>query len=176
MSREITHGKRADDSRDHEDHLENALAEMNQQMEDLKSDLAAEKARLQRDNGRLQDLVSEINLKRTAEVDSFKSELARLEEETEEEIQTAKDQLTSMRLEVEVLMEVSHTANNMYLRLTSRTKPKLLVVYNTSNVNLLLRWMLTMICPLRRTDRLGPMRYKRNWTLNIPKSRPSNRP
>jgi len=80
VSREITHGERADDSRDHEDHLENALAEMNQQMEDLKSDLAAEKARLQRDNGRLQDLVSEINLKRTAEVDSFKSELARLQE------------------------------------------------------------------------------------------------
>ena len=94
-------------SRDHEDHLENVLGEMNQQMEDLKSDLAAERSRLQRDNGRLQDLVSEINLKRTAEVESFKSELARLEEETEEEIQAVKDQLISMKLEVEVLTEVS---------------------------------------------------------------------
>jgi archaellum component FlaC len=94
-------------SRDHEDHLENVLGEMNQQMEDLKADLAAERSRLQRDNGRLQDLVSEINLKRTAEVESFKSELARLEEETEEEIQAVKDQLISMKLEVEVLTEVS---------------------------------------------------------------------
>jgi hypothetical protein len=61
--------------------LEGALAGMNQQMDDLKSDLADERARLQRDNGRLQDLVSEINLKRTAEVESFKSELARLQED-----------------------------------------------------------------------------------------------
>jgi len=98
---------RADLSRDHEDHLENVLGEMNQQMDDLKADLAAERSRLQRDNGRLQDLVSEINLKRTVEVDSFKSELARLQEETEEETQAVKDQLISMRLEVEVLTEVS---------------------------------------------------------------------
>ena len=98
---------RADPSRDHEDHLENVLGEMNQQMDDLKADLAAERSRLQRDNGRLQDLVSEINLKRTVEVDSFRSELARLEEETEEEIQAVKDQLISMKLEVEVLTEVS---------------------------------------------------------------------
>jgi archaellum component FlaC len=94
-------------SRDHEDHLENVLGEMNQQMEDLKADLAAERSRLQRDNGRLQDLVSEINLKRTAEIESFKSELARLEEETEEEIQAVKDQLISMKLEIEAMTEVS---------------------------------------------------------------------
>lgn len=75
-------------------------------MDDLKADLAAEKSRLQRDNGRLQNLVSEINLKRTAEVDSFKSELARLEVETEEEIQAAKDQVISMKQELELAMQV----------------------------------------------------------------------
>jgi len=80
---------------------------MNQQMDDLKADLAAEKSRLQRDNGRLQNLVSEINLKRTAEVDSFKSELARLEVETEEEIQAAKDQVISMKQDLELAMQVS---------------------------------------------------------------------
>jgi vacuolar-type H+-ATPase subunit I/STV1 len=90
--------------------LEGALAEMNQQMDDLKSDLANERARLQRDNGRLQDLVSEINLKRTAEVESFKSELARLQEETEDEIQAVRDQLVSLKLEVEVLTEVSFSS------------------------------------------------------------------
>jgi chromosome segregation ATPase len=94
-------------SRDHEDHLENALAEMKQQMDDLKSDLATERNRLQHDNRRLQDLVSEINLKRTAEVDSFKSELARLEVETEEEIQAAKDEVVSMKQELTLLMQVS---------------------------------------------------------------------
>ena len=80
---------------------------MNQQVDDLKADLAAEKSRLQRDNGRLQNLVSEINLKRTAEVDSFKSELARLEVETEEEIQAAKDQVISMKQDLELAMQVS---------------------------------------------------------------------
>lgn len=80
---------------------------MNQQMDDLKADLAAEKSRLQRDNGRLQNLVSEINLKRTAEVDCFRSELARLEVETEEEIQAAKDQVISMKQDLELAMQVS---------------------------------------------------------------------
>jgi phage host-nuclease inhibitor protein Gam len=79
-------------------------------MDDLKSDLADERARLQRDNGRLQDLVSEINLKRTAEVESFKSELARLQEETEDEIQAVRDQLISLKLEVEVLTEVGYSS------------------------------------------------------------------
>lgn len=94
-------------SRDHEDHLENALAEMRQHMEDLKSDLQMERSRLQRDNRRLQDLISEINLKRTAEVDSFKAELARLEEEAEDELKQVKEDVRVMQDEHERLSAVS---------------------------------------------------------------------
>lgn len=88
-------------SRDHEDHLEDALADMRQQMEDLKFDLETERGRLQRDNRRLQDLVSEINLKRTAEVDSFRSELQRLEEDAEDEIKQFKEQVEILQDERE---------------------------------------------------------------------------
>jgi vacuolar-type H+-ATPase subunit I/STV1 len=97
-------------SRDHEDHLEDALAEMRQQMEDLKSDLEMERSRLQRDNGRLQDLVSELNLKRTAEVDSFRSELARLEEEADDEVKQLKEDMRVIRDERERLTIVRHFA------------------------------------------------------------------
>jgi polyhydroxyalkanoate synthesis regulator phasin len=95
-------------SRDHEDHLEVALADMRQQMEDLKFDLETERGRLQRDNRRLQDLVSEINLKRTAEVDSFRSELQRLEEDAEDEIKQFKEQVDSLQEERERLTAVRH--------------------------------------------------------------------
>lgn len=79
-------------------------------MEDLKSDLEMERSRLQRDNGRLQDLVSEINLKRTAEVDSFRSELARLEEEADDEVKQLKEDMRVIRDERERLTIVRRFA------------------------------------------------------------------
>lgn len=94
---------------------------MRQQMEDLKSDLEMERSRLQRDNGRLQDLVSEINLKRTAEVDSFRSELARLEEEADDEVKQLKEDMRVIRDERERLTIVRRFAYGAYVPpLTSR--------------------------------------------------------
>jgi chromosome segregation ATPase len=126
--------------------LEDALAEMNQQMDDLKADLAAEKSRLQRDNGRLQNLVSEINLKRTAEVDSFKSELARLEVETEEEIQAAKDQVISMKQDLELLNQACLSWLYDRQELMNRTRRLLLDLYGNSSASSLLRWTPMTIC------------------------------
>lgn len=62
-------------------------------MDRLKSDINAERARLQRDNSRLQDLVSEMRLKSNAEVESFKTEMERMAEESEREVEQAREEV-----------------------------------------------------------------------------------
>lgn len=81
---------------------------MKSQMTDLKADLAAERSRLQRDNQRLQDLLSEINLKRQAEVDSFRSEMVRMEEESEANLEETKRESAALSQQLERLKQVSH--------------------------------------------------------------------
>lgn len=94
-------------SRDHEDHLQKALTEMREQMDDLKADLAAERSRLQRDNQRLQDLLSEINLKRQAEVDSFRAEMGRMEEEAETNLEEVRRESSALAHQIDRLKQVS---------------------------------------------------------------------
>lgn len=72
-------------------------------MEELKADLASERARLHRDNQRVQDLLSEVNLKRQAEVDSFRSEIARMEDEAEAELWEARRESSALAEQVERL-------------------------------------------------------------------------
>ena len=148
---------------------------MNQQMDDLKADLAAEKSRLQRDNGRLQNLVSEINLKRTAEVDSFKSELARLEVETEEEIQAAKDQVIPMKQDLELATQVSWPSHDSRNELMIRTRRLLLDVYGNWSATSRLRWTLMTICLPNSTVRPRTTISENNLKLSPNWSRPSNR-
>lgn len=81
---------------------------MKQQMDDLKADLNTERERLQRDNQRLQDLLSEINLKRQAEVDSFRSEMAHMEEEAEANLDEVRRESTTLSHQVDRLQQVSH--------------------------------------------------------------------
>ncbi|WRT68934.1 uncharacterized protein IL334_005916 [Kwoniella shivajii] len=79
--------------RDNEGRMQKALNAVHQQMEELKSDVATERSRLQRDNGRLQNLVSEMKLKGQAEVDSFRSEMARIAETAEADVAAAQADL-----------------------------------------------------------------------------------
>lgn len=75
-------------------------------MDQLKSDIDAERARLQRDNGRLQDLVSEIRLKSNAEVESFKTEMERMAEGSEREVEQAREEVKRVEKERDELKHV----------------------------------------------------------------------
>lgn len=75
-------------------------------MDQLKSDINAERARFQRDNGRLQDLVSEMRLKSNAEVESFKTEMERLAEGSEREVEQAREEVKRVERERDELQRV----------------------------------------------------------------------
>lgn len=75
-------------------------------MDQLKSDIDAERARLQKDNGRLQDLVSEMRLKSNAEVESFKSEMERMAEGSEREVEQAREEVKRVEKERDELKHV----------------------------------------------------------------------
>lgn len=75
-------------------------------MDQLKSDIDAERARLQRDNGRLQDLVSEMRLKSNAEVESFKTEMERMAEGSEREVEQAREEVKRVEKERDELKHV----------------------------------------------------------------------
>lgn len=75
-------------------------------MDRLKSDINAERARLQRDNSRLQDLVSEMRLKSNAEVESFKTEMERMAEESEREVEQAREEVKRVEKERDELKRV----------------------------------------------------------------------
>lgn len=75
-------------------------------MDQLKSDIDAECARLQRDNGRLQDLVSEMRLKSNAEVESFKTEMERMAEGSEREVEQAREEVKRVEKERDELKHV----------------------------------------------------------------------
>lgn len=75
-------------------------------MDQLKSDIDAERARLQRDNGRLQDLVSEMRLKSNAEVESFKTEMERMAEGSEREVEQAREEVKRVEKERDELKRV----------------------------------------------------------------------
>lgn len=75
-------------------------------MDQLKSDIDAERARLQRDNGRLQDLVSEMRLKSNAEVESFKTEMERMAEGSEREVEQARGEVKRVEKERDELKHV----------------------------------------------------------------------
>lgn len=75
-------------------------------MDQLKSDIDAERARLQKDNGRLQDLVSEMRLKSNAEVESFKTEMERMAEGSEREVEQAREEVKRVEKERDELKHV----------------------------------------------------------------------
>ena len=76
-------------------------------MDELKEDLATERSRLQRDNQRLQDLLSEINLKRQAEVDSFRAEMGHMEEEAEANLEEVRRESSALSHQIDRLKQVS---------------------------------------------------------------------
>lgn len=75
-------------------------------MDQLKSDIDAERARLQKDNGRLQDLVSEMRLKSNAEVESFKTEMERMAEGSERKVEQAREEVKRVEKERDELKHV----------------------------------------------------------------------
>lgn len=89
-----------------ETRLKKALDEVHRQMDQLKSDINAERARFQRDNGRLQDLVSEMRLKSNAEVESFKTEMERMAEGSEREVEQAREEVKRVERERDELQRV----------------------------------------------------------------------
>nr|XP_019047925.1 hypothetical protein I302_04545 [Kwoniella bestiolae CBS 10118]OCF26855.1 hypothetical protein I302_04545 [Kwoniella bestiolae CBS 10118] len=80
--------------RDNEGRMRKALEAVHSQMEELKSDISNERSRLQRDNGRLQNLVSEMRLKSQAEVESFRAEMGRMAEKAEGDLKATRDDLS----------------------------------------------------------------------------------
>ncbi|WVQ75425.1 hypothetical protein IAR50_005049 [Cryptococcus sp. DSM 104548] len=87
----VVGAQREERDREAESRLQKALAQVHLQMDQLKSDIAAERSRVQGDNRRLQDLVSEMRLKSTAEVESFKAEMERMAESLENDVRKAKE-------------------------------------------------------------------------------------
>jgi hypothetical protein len=87
--------------------MSNALRAVHEQMEILKTDMGSEKSRLQRDNGRLKDLVSEMRLKSQAEIESFRAEMGRLSEGNQMELREAEEARVKAIKEKDVLKRVS---------------------------------------------------------------------
>lgn len=75
-------------------------------MDQLKSDINVERARFQRDNGRLQDLVSEMRLKSNAEIESFRIEMERMAEGSEREVEQAREEVKRVERERDELHRV----------------------------------------------------------------------
>ncbi|OCF44892.1 hypothetical protein I317_01171 [Kwoniella heveanensis CBS 569] len=101
----LVSAQREERERDAEGRLQKALSAVHEQMEELKSDIASERSRLQRDNGRLQDLVSEMRLKSKAESDSFRAEIERIAEDTETSLKTARDDLHAVTRQRDALKQ-----------------------------------------------------------------------
>jgi hypothetical protein len=76
-------------------------------MATLKSDMGFERTRLQQDNGRLNDLVSEMRLRSKAEVESFRAEIERMAIEAEEELESAHDKYKGVCRERDEISQVS---------------------------------------------------------------------
>ncbi|WWC91338.1 uncharacterized protein L201_006281 [Kwoniella dendrophila CBS 6074] len=89
----LVSAQREERERDNEGRMQKALEAVHNQMEELKSDIANERARIQRDNGRLQNHVSEMKLKSQAEIESFQSEMARMAETAENDLKATQDDL-----------------------------------------------------------------------------------
>ena len=83
---ELTQGSRDADSR-----MQQRLEKVHQEMTSLQSDMNDERDRLQRQNSRLKDAVSELKLKGQVEMDSFKKEIDRMREGMEEELRAAEE-------------------------------------------------------------------------------------
>nr|XP_031862285.1 uncharacterized protein CI109_002250 [Kwoniella shandongensis]KAA5529357.1 hypothetical protein CI109_002250 [Kwoniella shandongensis] len=90
---------------DNEGRLKKALTAVHQQMEELRSDIAIERSRLRKDNGRLNDLVSELKLKSRGEVDSFRAEIQRLAADAENDLRAAQDDLSRVTRERDDLVQ-----------------------------------------------------------------------
>ncbi|AFR95974.1 hypothetical protein C343_04085 [Cryptococcus neoformans C23] len=107
--------QREEQEQEAESRLKKALNEVHRQMDQLKSDIDAERARLQRDNGRLQDLVSEMRLKSNAEVESFKTEMERMAEGSEREVEQAREEVKRVEKERD---ELKHEIQILKSRVT----------------------------------------------------------
>lgn len=97
------------DRRDADSRMKHALTAVHEQMATLRADMTKEKSRLQGDNGRLQNLVSELRLKSQAEVASFRKEIERMEEGLEEDLRTAEEARATAVQECESSKQVSVT-------------------------------------------------------------------
>ncbi|TYJ55290.1 hypothetical protein B9479_004010 [Cryptococcus floricola] len=95
----VVGAQRDEQDREAESKLQKALAQVHLQMDKLKSDISAERSRVQGDNRRLQDLVSEMRLKSTAEVESFKSEMERMSEDSENDVRQAREEAFKLERE-----------------------------------------------------------------------------
>ncbi|WVQ93329.1 hypothetical protein IAU59_000397 [Kwoniella sp. CBS 9459] len=95
----LVSAQREERERDAEGRMEKALHAVHQQMEELKSDIAAERSRLQRDNSRLQDLVSDMTLKSKAESESFRAEVERIADEAETNLKVIQDEVDQVTRE-----------------------------------------------------------------------------
>nr|XP_018259051.1 uncharacterized protein I303_08594 [Kwoniella dejecticola CBS 10117]OBR81209.1 hypothetical protein I303_08594 [Kwoniella dejecticola CBS 10117] len=96
---------REERERENEGRTQRALEAVHLQMEELKSDIANERSRIQRDNGRLQDLVSEMRLKSKAEVDSLRAEMDRAAEAAEDSLKSTQDDMSRVIREREGLLK-----------------------------------------------------------------------
>ncbi|OCF72584.1 hypothetical protein I204_06966 [Kwoniella mangroviensis CBS 8886] len=90
----LVSAQKEDRERDNEGRMQKALEAVHSQMEQLKYDIANERSRLQRDNGRLQNLVSEMRLKSQAQVESLQSEMQRMAEKAEGDLKATRDDLS----------------------------------------------------------------------------------
>jgi flagellar motility protein MotE (MotC chaperone) len=94
-----------------ESRLKISLAAVHDQLDQLGSDTAAERGRLQRDNARLQDLVSEIRLKSQKESESLRAEMERVAEEMRAEVKEAESGMFAATRERNVMEQVRVGAN-----------------------------------------------------------------
>jgi len=93
-------------SRTSDSKMKEALNIVHHQMDTLKTDMTAERSRLQRDNGRLNDLISELRLRSRAEAESFGKELERISEDMRAELQAAHEERQAAMKERDSLKRV----------------------------------------------------------------------
>nr|XP_019009710.1 uncharacterized protein I206_05270 [Kwoniella pini CBS 10737]OCF48491.1 hypothetical protein I206_05270 [Kwoniella pini CBS 10737] len=109
--------QREERERDNEGRMQKALQAVHQRMEELQSDIASERSRLQKDNSRLHNLVSELRLKSKAEVESFRAEMERMAEAAESKLRSTQDDLGKVIRERDDLLRDDQSQKNRIIQL-----------------------------------------------------------
>lgn len=93
--------------------MERSLEAVRAQMDELKSDMSAEKERLHDDNRRLRVMLSDLQIKCDEELESLSLEMVRMQREADDKATDSEEQLQALRSDKDGLEAVR--AHQMHL-------------------------------------------------------------